>query len=138
MILLDYVERAYGNFFSKVGCCFVLILTMISCSTDKEMTTLKVHIDRLLKNDTEIVRMTSITDVEQESLEQIKNLESVPKVPFGYVNDKWNEFKKKYKKGDLLIYFKTDSKSWDGLYGREGLVLLRGNHIVDIFFTSVS
>jgi len=85
----------------------------------------------------------TLKQVEEESIKEIeqdrKDLRpDIPLVPYGFINDKWNELKGKYENGDELYYFKSDPMSWSGLYGREGHVLIRETRVIAMIFLSVS
>ncbi len=73
----------------------------------------------------------TVAQVEQDSIEEImkSTRKDVPQVHFGFINDKWNDFKSKYKDGDDLYHYV--------LYpdGTQGYVLIRKNKIVDLFGT---
>jgi hypothetical protein len=71
-----------------------------------------------------------IEQVEQESLDNIKKYPDVPQVPFGYINDKWNALKSKYKDGDEFFYYLSDPLSWNYLRGESGYILIRQNKVV--------
>jgi len=55
---------------------------------------------------------TTVEEVEKEELDYIlKSIrKDVPKVPFGFWNDRWNKFKSKYQDGDEIYYFMSEKK----------------------------
>lgn len=73
----------------------------------------------------------SINDIEKENLKKIAECKQCPQVPFGFVNHSWVKFKSQYKAGDVILRFRTNNKSWTGLYGRDGYALIRGDKIID-------
>jgi len=88
----------------------------------------------------EIKGPLTIEEVEKESLDELSksSRKDIPKVPFGFNNDNWNEFKSKYNDGDELYFFTSDEKSWSGLYGREGYALIRNEKVVLVIITILS
>ncbi|MDT8303447.1 MAG: hypothetical protein RQ760_18350 [Sedimentisphaerales bacterium] len=88
----------------------------------------------------EIKGPLTIEEVEKESLDElsISSRKDIPKVPFGFNNNRWNNFKSKYKDGDEIYYFSSDENSWDGLYGREGYALIRNEKVVLVIITILS
>ena len=88
----------------------------------------------------EIIGPLTIEEVEKESLDKLSksSRKDIPKVPFGFINNRWNDFKSKYKDGDEIYYFSSDEKSWNGLYGREGYALIRNEKVVLVIITILS
>jgi len=80
----------------------------------------------------------TITQVEHESLEKIRESPDVPQVPFGYQNNYWNKLKSQYKEGDEFYFFGSDPVSWAYFRGRLGYVLIRDNEFVDRIVTNIS
>ncbi len=80
----------------------------------------------------------TIEQIEQESLEKIREYPDVPQVPFGYENDKWNKLKSQYKEGDEFYFFGSDPISWAYLRGRAGYVLIRDNEVIGSIVTLIS
>lgn len=82
----------------------------------------------------------TIEEVEKESLDELSksSRQDIPKLPFGFMNDSWNEFKDKYQDGDEIYFFTSDKRSWRALYGRGGYVIIREDQIIDIIVTSLS
>jgi hypothetical protein len=71
----------------------------------------------------------TLEEVEKVGLDKVSG-KDCPQVPFGYQNKVWEKMKSQYRAGDIILYFKTDSKSWASLSGREGFVLIRGKEII--------
>jgi len=88
----------------------------------------------------EIKGPLTIAEVENESLENLSKTDrkDIPKVPFGFMNDRWNQFKSKYQEGDELYFFTSDEKSWAALYGRQGYAIVRKNQIINVIVTRLS
>lgn len=80
----------------------------------------------------------SIGEIETRSMEEIRECERCPKVPFGFINDQWLDFKSRLHKGDVIAYFSSDDESWDGLYGREGYAIIRDGRVVHLLITGLS
>src|SRR5437588_5025256 len=57
-----------------------------------------------------------VAAVEREGLDAVQSCHHCPQVPFGYMNRFWKEFKREIKPGDSLVFFRSDRKSWSGLY----------------------
>ena len=74
----------------------------------------------------------TIEQIEQKSLERIREYPDVPQVPFGYENDKWNELKSQYKDGDEFYLYSLDPRDSPSYYGTAGYVLIRDNQIVGL------
>lgn len=80
----------------------------------------------------------SIAEVEKESTVKIEIEGKMRAIPFGYINDKWEEFKALYSSGDCIYHFKTGPKSWAALYGREGYILVREGKIIHYILSALS
>ena len=59
----------------------------------------------------------------------------VPHVPFGFLNDAWNQFKSQILPGDKIFDFTTSPESWKKLAGRQGYVLVRDGVVIATFVT---
>ena len=78
-------------------------------------------------------------EVERQAMAEIKKCHDCPQVPFGYNNDRWQEFKRELEEGGgVLVYFRTDDKSWQALAGREGYVIVRGGKVGSEFITRLN
>lgn len=88
----------------------------------------------------EIKGPMTIEEIEKESLDELSksSRQDIPKVPFGFMNDRWNEFKSKHQDSDEIYYFISDKKSWGALGGRAGYVLIRNERIIDVIITILS
>lgn len=82
----------------------------------------------------------TVAQIEKETIEELKKAgrKDVPLVPYGFINDRWNQFKSKYEEGDELYFFTSDQTSWSGLYGREGHVIIRKNRVIDMIISKLS
>jgi len=87
----------------------------------------------------------SVGEVELEALVDIlcsiaqdNDRWSIPRLPFGYIYDEWQELKSEVRAGDLIYFFTSDEESWGGLYGIEGYVLIRSGEVVAMLVTAMS
>ena len=75
------------------------------------------------------------TVAEVEALEMCPDDGRVPHVPFGFMNDRWEEFKAQVQEGDKIVAFSSDAESWVQMCGREGYHLVRDKGIVTEIIT---
>ena len=82
----------------------------------------------------------SFSGVEQQSLDEIKRSSNpnIPKVPFGFINSEWNEFKAQFEDNDKLIHFRSSKESWQALAGIEGYAIVRKECVVFSIVTLLS
>jgi 6-phosphogluconolactonase len=117
-------------------------VTKLSISPERRKEVCKLIISEHfgMRFSVEISGPLNITEVEKNSLEALSKADrkDIPKVPFGFAHDQWIKFKNKYKEGDELYYFRSDQKSWKGLYGRLGHAIIRNNKVVAVFVTLMS
>jgi hypothetical protein len=66
--------------------------------------------------------------VEQQSLLQVKG-SSCPEVVFGCAHGRWLQFKQGIRGGDALVFVRCS--------GREGYLIIRGEKVVNWFWTLV-
>jgi hypothetical protein len=59
-------------------------------------------------------------------------------VPFGFMNDRWNDFKALMIEGDELWYFNSDEYSWKLFHGRTGYAIVRDATVKYVMVTSLS
>jgi hypothetical protein len=82
--------------------------------------------------------------VEKDSIEEIekRNLYPddgrVPHVPFGFMNEKWLNFKRQAQGGDEIYFYITSRESWQNLAGRAGFILVRNGEVVATFETMMN
>jgi len=74
---------------------------------------------------------------ETKNLIKDERLGDLP-VPFGFVNYQWVALKEKLQEGDELWEFRSPSKDWDSLAGREGICIVRDGKVVAYIVTSMS
>jgi hypothetical protein len=79
-----------------------------------------------------------VTSVEQEGRKAVNDCGHCPQVPFGHMNRYWQDFKRQLKPGDLLVFFRSDTRSWNGLYGREGYAIIRKGKVVKVMIGVLS
>jgi hypothetical protein len=87
----------------------------------------------------------SVAEVEQEALidtlceiAEYHDMRSIPRLPFAYINDAWEELKSEVRAGDLIYFFTSDEESWWALCGREGYALIRDGKVVAMIVTAMS
>ncbi len=82
-------------------------------------------------------KLYSIEQAEKENLIFDNRLGTEP-IPFGFVNDQWEELKSIMKESDKLYKFKNNSKSWIHLAGKEGFELERNGKVVISIITTMN
>jgi len=80
----------------------------------------------------------SVEEVEQRQMVEIVVDGDRKMVPFGYINESWQDLKAQMLPGDCLFFYRSDDASWEALHGREGYILFRDNAPVDAILTKVS
>lgn len=80
----------------------------------------------------------SIEEVEQRQLIEFKVDGDRKVLPFGRINESWQDFKSQILPGDCLFFYRSADESWDALHGREGYILFRNGAPVDAILTQVS
>jgi hypothetical protein len=87
----------------------------------------------------------SVAEVEQEQvidvlceIAQYNDMRSIPRLPFAYGNEAWQDFKAQVQENDLIYFFTSDKASWRALIGREGYALIRGRRVIHVFITAMS
>ncbi|HEY8024453.1 MAG TPA: hypothetical protein VIF60_07805 [Burkholderiaceae bacterium] len=74
----------------------------------------------------------------QDLAEKLRVRPDMPKVPFGFVNAKWVQFKSHIRKGDVVVHFVSDQHSWQVLAGEEGYAIVHSDCIVETFRTAMN
>jgi hypothetical protein len=59
-------------------------------------------------------------------------------IPFGYINQRWLEFKSQIQDGDELWEFSSPLATWKHLCGRAGICIVRNGEIIDSLVTIMS
>jgi hypothetical protein len=82
-----------------------------------------------------VSRPLSVKEVEEVELQRTlamqRTLEDLPRLPFAFQNAQWTAFKSRMRKGDQLVEFSTDERSWQHLAGEAGYAILRAGCIVE-------
>ena len=73
---------------------------------------------------------TNVEELEIKYLKKDKRLGPEP-VVFGFIHDDWLRLKRQLQEGDELWEFCSPPESWDNLYGREGICIVRNGEIID-------
>ncbi len=117
---------------------FIFILIILSFGIDNVSSCCSGALLKALNQDAIISSSLSIEEVEKKESVVIHENGEKKLVPFGLVNNEWEILKGLRKEGDCIFHVKTGKDSWDGLYGREAYVLLRGKEIIYAVVTSIS
>jgi len=84
----------------------------------------------------------SVAEIETDNLKdlggKLKVRPDLPRVPFGFINREWESFKSRIEKGDSVVHFVSDERSWRSLAGREGYAILRKGCVLGTFTTMVN
>jgi len=70
----------------------------------------------------DIFEEVSVADAEKSNMTTIGLAGKEVTLPFGFINDRWEELKRRYENGDCLYHYYIDCGT---LCGREGYVLIR-------------
>lgn len=100
---------------------------------------LPMPMERFFEGDVSVIGPMTIAEAEERSLKEMMRYSDVPHVPFGFINDKWLEFKTRVKESDDLYYFNTRSHegSIAGGHAGDGYAIVRDGLVVDVFSGSV-
>ncbi len=79
-----------------------------------------------------ITKNLDISDIEKKSMEEIKKHKDigVPQVPFGHINEQWENLKLLIVNKNQLVMFKSPPDSWKILAGRKGYAVLQNDCII--------
>jgi hypothetical protein len=61
-----------------------------------------------------------------------------PQKPFAYMHTEWQKFKSQLRRGDCIVFFRSNPASWNVLAGVEGYALIRGKKLVLEMLTSMN
>jgi len=75
----------------------------------------------------------NIAAVERKTLEKVRN-SRCPQVPFGCAHEYWEEMKRMIQPGDALVFFRTDTRSWN----EEGYAIIRDGRVIRVLMTKIS
>jgi hypothetical protein len=84
-----------------------------------------------------LVRRTTVEEAESRNLVTDQRLGPKP-VPFGFMNEQWERFKGRLRKGDELWEFSSSAESWRHLAGRAGICIVRDGRIIDTMVTRLN
>lgn len=59
-------------------------------------------------------------------------------VPFGHQNARWEALKNKMVEGDEVWTFSSPPETWENLFGRAGVALVRDGEIIDAIVTRLN
>ncbi|MBN1798382.1 MAG: hypothetical protein JW822_07380 [Spirochaetales bacterium] len=77
---------------------------------------------------------TTVEQAEADNMVTLEDLGPDP-VPFGYINEQWQEFLAQMREGDELWEFESPPETWDNLAGRKGIALIRDCEVVALIVT---
>jgi hypothetical protein len=82
--------------------------------------------------------VVSVEDAENDSMDLVRRMPDIPQVPFGYMNDQWKRFIKKYdRETDCLVRFSGDMNAEGDYRGISGYMIKRDGVLVDIIYLSI-
>ena len=81
-----------------------------------------------------VVRQYTVDDAETEHAVKIDG----KMIPFGYCNTQWRELLAQMQDDDELWLASSPDEDWDALMGFEGILLVRGDSVVDSFVTKMN
>lgn len=84
-----------------------------------------------------LTHKTTIEEAERKHMVRDKKLGPEP-VPFGFIHDRWVEFKSRFRAGDELWEFSSPGKSWSRLAGRAGYCIVRKGRIIESIITAMN
>jgi len=87
--------------------------------------------------DGSVFEEVTVEEAEKTNLITNKQLGNTP-IPFGFINNQWEELKKKMRNGDKLYHFKSCESSWHNLCGREGYALYRDDKEIYFMVTKMN
>jgi hypothetical protein len=76
-------------------------------------------------------------ELEAENMTHREDLWPAP-IPFGFLNDKWQQLLALQQPGDELWTYSSSRDSWANLCGRAGVALVRNGVVVAQFMTSMN
>ena len=83
----------------------------------------------------EIFEEVSVSDAEKLNMTTIRLEGKEETLPFGFINDRWEELKRRYETGDCLYHYRMDCGV---LCGSEGYVLIRDGRAIYTVQTKIS
>ncbi len=83
----------------------------------------------------EIFEEVSVSDAEKSHMTTIVVDGKAVTRPFGFINDEWEELKRRYEKGDCLYHYRVDCGV---LCGGGGYLLIRDGRVIDSIQTWIS
>jgi hypothetical protein len=83
----------------------------------------------------EIFQKMSVDEVEANNITTITVDGNETTLPFGFINDKWEELKRQYEKGDCLFHYQIVCGV---LCGSEGYLLIRNSEVIYFLQTRIS
>lgn len=89
----------------------------------------------LTESPLEIFEKKSVAEVEKIEMSTIAIEGKETTLPFGLINDRWEEQNRRYEKGGCIFHFRTNCGV---LCGSEGYLLIRDGEVIYSFLTKIS
>ncbi len=86
----------------------------------------------------ETFKKMSVADAEQREMVTVNMEGREATLPFGFTNERWEELKRRYEKGDCLFHYRTSPETWKALYGSEGYLLIRDGEVIYSIHTEIN
>jgi hypothetical protein len=128
-------------------CSIILAVVSISFATagqvaaaekGKEMEKTPVLEELKALTGKENTRVLTVAQAEALYMVEMEKDGKKVKIPFGYLNDQWEDLKAKMLKGDTLVEFVSCEESWQDLAGRAGIRLVRNKVILEQIVTRMN
>lgn len=138
----DLATTTRPRVFARVGLVVLSLLTIVAADTlanDWDSENDPVELSALVREGWAFSEPVTVEEVERRSLDVLsKGNGHAPLVPFGGRNAAWEAFKTAMRPGDVIVFFRSPSDSWDALYGRSGYALVRDGMVVCAILTLVN
>lgn len=119
-----------------------LLIILQSCAVQPEYRTANIKfspipLSKYIENGWHISEPMTVEEIEKNKLAEITEYlnkpdarKDVPKLPFGFANGEWEEFKTRLKPRDEIREIMSPPESWQALAGWQGYVIVRKKHVV--------
>ena len=79
-------------------------------------------------------QQTTVEQAEADNMVIDEDLGPEP-VPFGFINEEWQQLLATMQEGDELWEFESPPETWENLAGRKGIALIRDCRVVAVIVT---
>lgn len=79
------------------------------------------------------IKQVNVEDLEKENMVYLEKENKT--IPFGYSNFLWESLKDKIRPNDQVFMFTSGEETWLRNSGRQGVILVRKNTVIDEFIT---